>query len=229
DAVLIDYIPNPLVIPVGLAIGVLIAAPVGPVNVLCIQRALERGFIGGVVAGLGAVLGDALIALSASLGVGIISGTVVAYRGSIQAIGGLALLAFGMRLWSKPATDVEPGLDSPDAPISAYLWDIPKTFLLTITNPGAVLGLFAIFGGIGTFVAVRGYIDALLLVGAIACGSFAWWVFLSMLTSRLRERFDNRNLRLINRGAGLLLICFGCLLIGELVLFHLDFLPTAPA
>ena len=47
---LFDYIPNPLVVPIGLAIGVVVAAPVGPVNVLCMQRALERGFLAGVAA-----------------------------------------------------------------------------------------------------------------------------------------------------------------------------------
>ena len=98
---LLDYIPNPLVIPVGLAIGVLVAAPVGPVNVLCIQRAIERGFWGGVAAGTGAVLGDALIALSAGLGVGYISGAVQTYRGWIQLVGGAALVAFGLRLLMK--------------------------------------------------------------------------------------------------------------------------------
>ena len=62
-------LPNPLVIPVGILIGILVSAPVGPVNVLCIQRAIERGFFGGVAAGLGAVLGDGLIALFAAFGV----------------------------------------------------------------------------------------------------------------------------------------------------------------
>lgn len=67
-------LPNPLVLPVGIIIGILVAAPVGPVNVLCIQRAIARGMWGGVAAGLGAVLGDGLIALSAAMGVGAISG-----------------------------------------------------------------------------------------------------------------------------------------------------------
>ena len=70
------FMPNPLIIPVGIIIGILVAAPVGPVNVLCIQRAIERGFWGGIAAGFGAMLGDGLIALCAALGVGAISGAV---------------------------------------------------------------------------------------------------------------------------------------------------------
>jgi threonine/homoserine/homoserine lactone efflux protein len=213
---MLDYIPNPLVIPVGIVIGVLVAAPVGPVNVLCIQRALERGFLGGVAAGLGAVLGDGLIALSASLGVGAISGAVETHRGVIQFIGGLALVAFGLRLWFKRPSTIG-ALESEGAvSLRSYFWDIVKAFVLTITNPGAVLGLFAIFGGIGTFVQLRGVIDALVLVGAIAAGSLGWWVFLSLLVSRFRHRFEGSSLATINRVSGALLLGFGGLLIGEI-------------
>src|SRR5215813_10301445 len=96
------FLPNPLIIPVGAAIGVLVAAPVGPVNVLCIQRAIERGFWGGVAAGLGAMLGDGLIALCAAMGVGAISSVFHDYRVAIQIIGGLALAAFGLKLYLAP-------------------------------------------------------------------------------------------------------------------------------
>src|ERR1700686_2006895 len=102
------FLPNPLIIPVGIIIGILVSAPVGPVNVLCIQRAIERGFWGGIAAGIGGMLGDGLVA-----------------RGSR----------------SETLRD--------------FVWDIPQTFFLTITNPGAVLGLFAIFGGVSSFVEVE--------------------------------------------------------------------------
>ncbi len=97
-----QLIPNLLIIPVGIVIGVLVAAPVGPVNVLCIQRAIERGFWGGMAAGIGAMLGDGLIALFASLGVGAISGAIEYHRQSIQIVGGLALIAFGVKLYVSP-------------------------------------------------------------------------------------------------------------------------------
>ena len=93
------FLPNPLIIPIGVIIGILVAAPVGPVNVLCIQRAIERGFWGGLAAGLGAMLGDGLIALCAALGVGAISGAVAYHRLTIEIVGGLVLIAFGLRLY----------------------------------------------------------------------------------------------------------------------------------
>ena len=184
----LDYIPNPLIIPIGLIIGVLVAAPVGPVNILCIQRAIERGFWGGVAAGLGAVLGDGLIALSASLGVGAISGAMQNHRTIIQVIGGIALLAFGVKLFfTRPRLEVNAPGNEEAASLKDFVWDIPQTFFFTITNPGAVLGLFAIFGGVSTFVEVDGYIDSLVMVAAIMGGSLAWWILLSNMIGRDRK------------------------------------------
>jgi threonine/homoserine/homoserine lactone efflux protein len=212
-----QLVPNLLIIPVGILIGILVAAPVGPVNVLCIQRAIERGFWGGLAAGIGATLGDGLIALFASLGVGAISGAIESHRSTIQIVGGLALIAFGVRMYVAPprlaniTADAEAG-----ASLRDYAWDIPKTFFLTITNPGAVLGLFAIFGGVSTFVEVHSHVDALTMVASIMGGSFAWWLTLSNLIGRLRHRFSATHLAYTNRIAGILLIGFGALLIGEL-------------
>jgi threonine/homoserine/homoserine lactone efflux protein len=215
----VQLIPNLLIIPVGLLIGVLVAAPVGPVNVLCIQRAIERGFWGGLAAGIGAMLGDGLIALFASLGVGAISDALEYHRQSIQIVGGLALLAFGIKLYIEPARLTSIPIDADDgASLRDYAWDIPKTFFLTITNPGAVLGLFAIFGGVSTFVEVHSYVDALTMVASIMTGSFLWWLSLSNLIGRLRHKFSTKHLAYTNRIAGALLIGFGALLIGEMLL-----------
>jgi threonine/homoserine/homoserine lactone efflux protein len=212
-----QLIPNLLIIPIGIIIGVLVAAPVGPVNVLCIQRAIERGFWGGIAAGLGAVLGDGLIALSAALGVGAISGAIEYHRDSIQVVGGLALMAFGAKLYFSPARleSLHPDFDT-RATLRDYAWDIPQTFFLTITNPGAVLGLFAIFGGVSTFVEVHSYVDALTMVASIMGGSLMWWIGLANLIGRVRHRLDPSLLAQMNRVAGILLIGFGVLLIGEI-------------
>ncbi len=213
-----QLVPNLLIIPVGILIGVLVAAPVGPVNVLCIQRAIERGFWGGLAAGLGAMLGDGLIALFASLGVGAISGAIEYHRQTIQIVGGLALIAFGIKLYVAPPRLAAIQSEGDDASsLRDYAWDIPKTFFPTITNPGAVLGLFAIFGGVSTFVEVHSHIDALTMVASIMAGSFMWWLALSHLIGRLRHRFSTRHLAYTNRVAGALLIGFGGLLIGEMV------------
>lgn len=215
----VTLLPNPLIIPVGIIIGILVSAPVGPVNVLCIQRAIHRGFFAGMAAGVGAMLGDGLIALFAAMGVGAISGAVQNYRTAIQLVGGLALIAFGIKLYRTEFHYLTgEGNSDIGRSFSDYLWDIPQTFFLTITNPGAVLGLFAIFGGISTFVEVRTNADALALVAATMGGSFAWWVGLSHAIGRIRHRLTERRLAQINQIAGVLLIGFGAVLLGEIVL-----------
>lgn len=211
-----SYIPNPLIIPVGIAVGIVVSAPVGPVNVLCIQRVLQRGVVGGVTAGLGAVLGDGLIAFAAAMGIGAIDSMVSYYRSAIQAIGGFVLVLFGAMLCL--STVPEPVEDKSEhrGQFSDYLGDVPKAFLMTVTNPGAVLGLFAIFGGIGTFVEVRGAVDALVLVGAIMAGSLIWWVILSVLVGQIRGRLGTINIARVNLIAGLALVAFGFVLLGEI-------------
>ena len=218
------FLPNPLIIPIGVIIGILVAAPVGPVNVLCIQRAIERGFWGGLAAGLGAMLGDGLIALCAALGVGAISGAVAYHRLTIEIVGGLVLVAFGLRLYfaTPRFVPIATGQEHKET-LGDFVWDIPQTFFLTITNPGAVLGLFAIFGGVSTFVEVDGYIDALTIVAAVMGGSLAWWIGLSHLIARFRHLLSAPRLALINKVTGLLLLGFGAVLVGEVVLKWAEF------
>ena len=53
------------------------------------------------------------------------------------------------------------------ASLRDYIWEIPQMFILTLTNPAALLGLIAIFGGVSSFVEVESYIDAFTMVAAI--------------------------------------------------------------
>lgn len=216
------YIPNPLIIPIGMMMGILLAMPFGPVNLLGIQRAVERGFFGGIAAGIGIMLGDGLIALFAALGVNAISGAIRQYRTAIQIVGGLALLIAGVKLYLTPA-NINTELQAAKTSLRDYAWDIPQTFFLTITNPGAVLGLIAIFGGVSSFVEVESYIDALTMVAAIMGGSFLYWFVVSERISHVRQQLNVVRLGQINRVAGLVMIGFGCVLIGEMVIKHLRF------
>lgn len=216
------FIPNPLIVPIGMLVGVLLALPIGPVNLLGLQRSVERGFFGGMAAGLGIMLGDGLIALGAALGVNALSGAIREYRTAIQIIGGLALMVAGAKLYfTRP--EFATHADAERATLKDYVWDIPQTFFLTITNPGAVLGLVAIFGGVSTFVEVNSYVDAFTMVAAIMGGSFCYWLIVSRLISGIRHTWDEASMTRVNRIAGLILIGFGCLMIGEMAFKRLRF------
>lgn len=215
---LVSHIPNAfLIIPVGFIAGLLLALPFGPINLLGLQRAVERGFFGGMAAGIGIMLGDALIALFAAFGVSAVTGAIRDYRGAIQILGGLGLLGAGVRLYFVPKS-LTTHVEAAKASLWDYAWDIPAMFLLTVTNPGAVLGLFAIYAGLGTFVEVETVLDALTMVAALMGGSFVYWFVVSERIALVRHRLDEVQLGRINALAGLVLIGFGTLLIAEILL-----------
>jgi threonine/homoserine/homoserine lactone efflux protein len=216
------YIPNPLIIPLGFLMGVLLALPFGPMNVLGLQRAVERGYFGGLAIGVGVLLGDGLIALGAALGVNAISGAIRQYRTVIQIVGGLALMVAGAKLYFE-TPQFATASDAERACLLDYVWDIPKAFFLTITNPSAVLGLIAMFGGLSTFVEVSSTIDALTLTASVMGGSFCYWVVVSKLISRVRGDLDAGWLGRMNLIAGLVLFAFGAVMIAEMVLKQLAY------
>jgi threonine/homoserine/homoserine lactone efflux protein len=203
----------------GVGIGLLMAAPIGPVNVLVIQRAAASGFWGGLAAGIGAVLGDGTLAAIAAFSVTAISDVMTAYSGLIQLVGGTLLIAFGIGLLvARRKLGIASGGKS-------ELWEhtgiIPQTFFLTVTNPGAILGMAAMIGGLGSLIGgLDTYLEALILVTAVMGGSLLWWLGLSELIATIRHKLTDSRLKLINRIAGVVLLAFGAVLLGEGIIRH---------
>jgi threonine/homoserine/homoserine lactone efflux protein len=175
---------------------------------------VARGFWGGLAAGIGAVIGDGSLAAIAAFSISAISDVVIAHAHTIQVIGGLLLVAFGGALLvAKPALAVPVGQKSR---LLEHTGIIPQTFFLTVTNPGAILGMAAMVGGLGSLMGgLNTYPEALLLVGAIMGGSLLWWLALSELIATIRHRLTESRLKLINRVAGILLLAFGLVLLAD--------------
>ena len=203
----------------GIGIGVLMAAPIGPVNVLVIQRTVAGGFWAGLAAGLGAVLGDGVLAAIAAFSIRAISDVMAAYSGVIQFVGGLHLIVFGLALLvTKPALTIPVGQKSR---LQEHTGIIPQTFFLTVTNPGAILGMAAMIGGLGSLIGgLNTYLEALLLVVAVMGGSLLWWLGLSELIATIRHRLTESRLKLINRIAGGVLVAFGLILLLDGFIFR---------
>jgi threonine/homoserine/homoserine lactone efflux protein len=216
----VELVPNPLVVPVGIVIGVLIALPFGPVNLLVLQRAAERGFLGGLAAALGVVLGDGLIAFLAAMGVNALSGAIFEYRTAVQVVGGLALTLAGLRCILVPPDPVSRA-DAGETSLRDHIWSIPETFLLTLTSPAAVLGLIAIFGGASSYVEVASHVDAITLVASVMGGALAYWILVTRAIGRLRHLLDVEHLRKISIAAGLVLVVSGSLLMAQIALKQL--------
>ncbi len=199
----------------GLGIGLLMAAPIGPVNVLVIQRAVARGFWGGLAAGIGAVLGDGLLAAIGAFSMAAISDAMMAYGNVIQLVGGLLLLVFGLALLLRQPVMTTPPEER--SHLLDHMGIIPQTFILTVTNPGAVLGMAAMIGGLGSIIGgLNTNLQALILVVSVMGGSLLWWLGLSELIATIRHKLTDSRLKLINRIAGVILFGFGIALIAEI-------------
>ena len=199
----------------GLLIGLSIAAPVGPIGVLCIQRTLDRGRIHGFVTGLGAATADGFYGFIAGFGLTIISGFLVAQQHWIRLIGGIFLLYLGLRtLLSRPAAKAAPIKES--NLLSAYA----STVFLTLTNPATILSFAAVFAGIGLGAAARDYLSAAVLVCGVFLGSALWWFILSGGVNLFRKKFNTQGLRWANRISGLIILGFGLLALGSLLFLH---------
>ncbi len=188
----------------GLLIGFAIAAPVGPIGVLCIRRTLAEGRIFGLVSGLGAATADAIYGCIAAFGLTFISSFLVSQQVWLRLIGGAFLIYLGIKTFlAKPAEKAASG--SGKGLFAAYA----STFFLTLTNPMTILSFAAIFVGLGLTSTGGDYFSAVLLVLGVFIGSALWWFFLSFTVSLFRGKFNLQGLVWVNRISGVIIIGFG--------------------
>lgn len=198
----------------GLFIGFAIAAPVGPIGVLCIQRSLRDGFRIGLMTGLGAAFADGTYGLVAALGLTAVSALLVKEKVVIRLIGGLFLLYLGVKTILTP-TDAHAARVKPE---HSSLHACLTTYFLTLTNPMTILSFIGIFAGLGVGSQHKDALNVLCLVGGITLGSAAWWVLLSGgLAYCLRQRISTRAMHVINALSGGIILLFGLVALGSLV------------
>jgi threonine/homoserine/homoserine lactone efflux protein len=187
----------------GLVIGFSIAAPVGPIGVLCIRRSITDGPRIGLLTGLGAASADAVYGAIAAFGLTAVSGLLIKYRFLLGLIGGLFLCYLGIRTFlAKPREQCE------TPPRVGGLMAFGATFALTLTNPMTILSFAAVFAGLGVGAAPN-YRAAALLVAGVFVGSALWWLLLSSSVGLLRARITPAWMHWINRGSGAVILCFG--------------------
>ena len=185
-------------------IGLSIAAPVGPIGVLCIRRTLAEGRATGLASGLGAATADAFYGCVAGFGLTFISSFLVGQQFWLRLVGGLFLLYLGVRtLLARPAET------APPAGGSGLLAAYTSTVFLTLTNPVTILAFAAIFAGLGIASTVTDYGSAAVLVLGVFTGSALWWLILSGGVSLLRAKLTPGRLRWVNRLSGLVIVGFG--------------------
>ncbi|MEE4114220.1 MAG: LysE family transporter [Desulfobacteraceae bacterium] len=188
----------------GLMVGFSIAAPVGPIGILCIRRSLANGWMAGLLTGMGAATADACYGCVAGFGLAGITGFVVGQRAWIQTVGGLFLCWLGMRIFLS-RTDDNPAAQAPGGAAMGYL----SAFFLTLTNPMTILSFAAVFAGMGLGGIGAGHMAAGWLVAGVFSGSMAWWIILASVSSRFNTRMSVNAMRWINRFSGATLTGFG--------------------
>lgn len=188
----------------GLLIGFSIAAPVGPIGVLCIRRTLADGRMAGLLSGLGAATADAMYGAIAGFGLTFISSVLVGHAFWFRLIGGIFLCYLGIKtLLDKPAQ--EAAAASGQGLLGFYC----STVFLTLTNPTTILSFVAVFAGLGLANAGGDYVSAAVLVLGVFVGSALWWLLLSGGVSLLRSRFNPRAMKWLNRISGSIILIFG--------------------
>ena len=197
----------------GLLIGLSIAAPVGPIGVLCIRRTLAKGLISGLVSGLGAATADAFYGAVAGFGLAFISNFLISQQFWLRLIGGVFLVGLSIKIFlSKPSRETESNEDN------AAVGDYASTFFLTLTNPATILSFAAIFAGLGLGSANGSYLSASVLVLGVFSGSALWWLILSGGVNALRRKLNEKALAWVNRISASIILTFGAIALNGI--FH---------
>jgi threonine/homoserine/homoserine lactone efflux protein len=201
----------------GILLGFSIAAPVGPIGMLCIQRTVQFGRFSGFFTGLGAALADTLYGIIAAFGLTLVSNFLIAGQLWLRLFGGIFLLYLGLKtVFTKPKEKAS------SISHKTLLNDLFSTFFLTLSNPMTIFAYFAVFAGLGLVDTKENYSEATWLVSGVFLGSSLWWLLLSEGLSLFRHKISPKAMVWINRIAGLFISGFGLFLLGSLTLrwFH---------
>jgi threonine/homoserine/homoserine lactone efflux protein len=184
--------------------GFIVAVPVGPLGLLCINRALSLGPLAGLYSGFGVATADALAAAIAALGLTLVSEFLVDHQLLLRLAGGMALCYLGVRIYrTQPRT--EPPAQDVNSLAAAYA----TTFFLTLSNPVTVLSFFAIYAGWGIESLSGRYIGAAILMAGVFVGSALWWLILACGLLLFRDRFSHHVLGWIHKVSGVVIAGFG--------------------
>lgn len=197
----------------GIVIGFSIAAPVGPIGVLCISKTLTYGRLSGFISGMGAATADAIYGAIAGFGLAIISNFLVEQTFHLKLIGGIFLIYLGIRTFIKKSK-----AEKKEVKHKNLITDYVSTFFLTLTNPTTILSFIAVFAGLGLADTSGDMGLASMLVLGVFLGSALWWLILSEGVGLIHRRIGIKSLTWVNRISGLIIGGFGVAAIISLII-----------
>ena len=197
----------------GFALGFAIAASPGPIFFLCLRRSLLRGWLIGLVSGLGVATADAAYAAVAVFGIAALSTILLGGERWLELFGGAALILLGIRsVLEQPRI----GEASTAATGRGLLWAYASTLGLTITNPATIISFAALAAALGSGLA-GGFERPAVVVLGVALGSACWWCLLALLAAMLRTRVTPDVARAIGIVSGLAIAGLGALVVAAAV------------
>ncbi len=190
----------------GFIVGIGASIPLGPLGVMCVQKTLSKGRISGIITGLGASVTDTIFAAFAIVSLALIQEFVRDNEVSVLFYGGLAVVVIGLKIFlTNPVKQIRRNRGG-----KKLFEDFLSSVIMTTTNPGAVfliLGLFA-FVGLDVDGSSSGDVIFAALLG-VFLGANTWWIILSTSINIFRNKFRLKQLLMINRVAGIIIMVLG--------------------
>jgi len=204
----------------GMVIGLVVALPIGPVNLICIRRTLALGPMNGFVSGLGAAMGDGCFAIVTAFGFTAVAQLINGLSGTLELTGGVLLIIFGISTYfSDPlhGRGVEQAASRQvGAPSLARAF--ASTFALTITNPATLFGFATLFATLGGLTGNKAsFVGAGFVVIGVVAGSTLWWFSLTTVVGFFHAKIDASVMKWINHISGVLVAICGVVVLGHLI------------
>ncbi|MBO5803640.1 MAG: LysE family transporter [Bacteroidales bacterium] len=197
----------------GIIVGLGASIPLGPIGILCIQRTLSKGKWSGFATGMGAAISDIIFSAIALLGLAFVNDFLTTYREWVMLFGGAIVAGFGLKIFiTNPIKQIKRVQEGNHQ----YIQDFASSFIMTITNPGAIfliIGMFA-FIGIDSGSYEFGLVLAPALLG-VFIGTLGWWFTLSTVINMFRNKFRLKQLLVTNWIAGTIIMAIGIVTLFE--------------
>lgn len=194
--------------------GLAIAAPVGPIGIICIKRTLDFGFARGFASGLGAAMADGCYGLIAAVSMTSALAIISPHANLMNICAAILLIKIGIDTFrSVPKDASEAAVENEKKGLLAAFF---STLFLTMLNPMTIMSFIAVFAAVGVKELEAAKESTLIIVFGVFLGSLLWWLFLCALVSKVREKLSKNSIGVINRISGLVVICFGLMCLSKL-------------
>lgn len=201
----------------GLLTGLILSVPIGPANILCLEKTLKSGSFAGFMTGAGATFGDFLFVIAAITGLVVVGDINLDNTYLARTIGVVFLLVFGCLSILKGYSDFKDTHKSLFAidnntrhrkHTKMALSGFFSSFVLTVTNPLTPVGVVSAVATVGLGGGIFNQdlrLSIIFFASGILVGSLGWWLCLTMIAKKCAKKITSRSLSWISFAGGILM------------------------